>query len=82
MRTEWTKELRKNSHIYFLARLCGDGIFSNWYQRTIVVDDFQYLHMVQYMMAQKTKLFHDTERYTQILRATTPKECKAFGKQI
>lgn len=34
------------------------------------------------MMAQKAKLFHDSRRYTQILRATTPAECKRLGKQI
>ena len=33
-------------------------------------------------MAQKAKLFHDAERYTAILRATTPRECKNLGKQV
>jgi predicted NAD-dependent protein-ADP-ribosyltransferase YbiA (DUF1768 family) len=34
------------------------------------------------MMAQKAKLFHDSTRYTAILRASTPWECKDFGRQV
>ena len=34
------------------------------------------------MMAQKARLFHDSERYTAILRATNPWECKDLGKQV
>ncbi len=34
------------------------------------------------MMAQKAKLFHDSERYTAILRSTQPWECKDLGKQV
>ena len=56
--------------------------FSNWYHRTFVIDDFEYAFVEQYMMAQKAKLFHDSRWYTQILRATTPAECKRLGKQI
>ena len=58
-----------------------NGYLSNWYRRKFVIDDFEYLHVEQYMMAQKAKLFHDSARYTAILRATEPWECKALGKQ-
>ena len=34
------------------------------------------------MMAQKAKLFHDSERYTRIFRANTPDGCKALGKEV
>lgn len=34
------------------------------------------------MMAQKAKLFHDSRRYTAILRASKPWECKDLGKQV
>ena len=34
------------------------------------------------MMAQKAKLFHDSERYTAILRSTQPWECKDLGKHV
>ena len=47
-----------------------NGFLSNWYRCKFVIDDFEYLHVEQYMMAQKAKLFHDSARYTAILRAT------------
>ena len=58
------------------------GEFSNWYQRPFVIDDFRYFCVEQYMMAQKAKLFHDAENYTNILRANTPGGCKYLGKQV
>ena len=58
------------------------GEFSNWYQREFVIDDFRYFCVEQYMMAQKAKRFHDSVRYTAILRANSPKGCKALGKQV
>ena len=33
-------------------------------------------------MAQKAKLFHDHERYTAILRASEPWECKDLGRHV
>ncbi len=59
-----------------------NGEFSNWYRRKFVIDDFEYLYVEQYMMAQKAKLFHDHTRYTAILRATDPWECKDLGRQV
>ena len=59
-----------------------NGEFSNWYPRPFVIDDFEYLFVEQYMMAQKARLFHDSKRYTQILRAQTPRQCKDLGKQV
>lgn len=47
-----------------------------------MIDDFRYFCVEQYMMAQKAKLFHDSVRYTAILRANSPKDCKALGKQV
>ena len=58
------------------------GYLSNWYRCKFVIDDFEYLHVEQFMMAQKAKLFHDSARYKAILRATTPRECKALGKLV
>ena len=59
-----------------------NGEFSNWYQRPFVIDDFEYSFVEQYMMAQKAKLFHDSKRYTAILRADDPGACKQLGKQV
>ena len=68
--------------IFFWKEDEENGYFSNWYGRTFVIDDFEYLHVEQYMMAQKAKLFHDSERYTAILRASKPWECKDLGKRV
>lgn len=70
------------SYTFFWKDDEENGEFSNWYRRKFVIDDFEYLHVEQYMMAQKAKLFHDSSRYTKILRATTPRECKSLGKQV
>ena len=59
-----------------------NGYLSNWFGRKFVIDDFEYLFVEQYMMAEKARLFHDSARYTAILRATGPWECKELGRQV
>ncbi|MBR0086741.1 MAG: TIGR02452 family protein [Lachnospiraceae bacterium] len=59
-----------------------NGIFSNWYQRSFIVDDVEYLHVEQYMMAQKALLFHDEEIYRKIMETSSPSKCKALGKEV
>ena len=76
------RPVKQNPPVFFWKDDESNGFFSNWYRRKFVVDDFEYLHVEQYMMAQKAKLFHDSERYTAILRATKPWECKDLGKQV
>ena len=73
---------RKQPMVLFWKDDEENGCFSNWYRKPFVIDDFTYLHVEQYMMAQKAKLFHDSERYTAILRSTNPWECKDLGKQV
>lgn len=58
------------------------GCFSNWYPSKFVIDDFEYSNVEQYMMAMKAKLFHDSSRYTRILKTDDPQECKKLGKQV
>lgn len=72
----------KPKYTFFWKDNEENGIFSNWYRRKIVIDDFEYFCVEQYMMAQKAKLFHDSDRYTQILKATTPWECKDLGRKV
>ncbi len=73
---------RRLPPVFFWKDNEENGYLSNWYRRKFVIDDFEYLHVEQYMMARKAKLFHDSARYTAILRATKPWECKDLGKQI
>lgn len=74
--------VKKNNYVFFWKDNGKNGYLSNWYQCKFVIDDFEYLHVEQYMMAQKAKLFHDSARYTAILRATDQQECKALGKLV
>lgn len=76
------RPVRKQPVVFFWKNDEENGCFSNWFRRKFIVDDFEYLFVEQYMMAQKAKLFHDSERYTAILRATQPWECKNLGKQV
>ena len=78
-------ELRRPARrpaVFFWMDDGENGCFSNWYRRKFVVDDFEYLHMEQYMMAQKARFFHDAASYTAILRATEPAECKRLGRLV
>ena len=76
------RPVRKQPVVFFWTDEGENGCFSNWFRRQFVIDDFEYLFVEQYMMAQKAKLFHDAERYTAILRAAQPQECKALGRQV
>ncbi len=68
--------------VFFWKDTEENGCFSNWYRRPFVIDGIQYPHVEQYMMSQKARLFHDEVRYTAILRATDPNDCKKLGKQV
>ena len=68
--------------VFFWHEYGENGIFSNWYQRSFIVDDVEYLHVEQYMMAQKALLFHDEEIYRRIMETSSPSKCKALGKEV
>ena len=68
--------------VFFWHEYEENGYLSNWYPCNFVVDDFEYLFVEQYMMAQKAKLFHDAQAYTAILRASDPQACKDLGRQV
>lgn len=76
------RTIHRKPTVFFWKETEENGCFSNWYRRVFVIDGFQYLHVEQYMMSQKAKLFHDAERYTAILRATDPNDCKKLGKLV
>ena len=71
-----------NNCTFFWHEYEDNGFLSNWFESPFVIDDFCYLHVEQYIMAQKAKLFHDAKEYTAILRATTPNDCKKYGRLV
>ena len=86
---DWTEKyvkmhrpVRGQRVVFFWKDDEENGYLSNWYGRKFVIDDFEYLFVEQYMMAEKARLFHDSARYTAILRATGPWECKELGRQV
>ena len=78
----WPKMSLTNDFIFFWKDNEEYGFLSNWYKSKFVIDDFEYLHVEQYIMAQKAKMFHDSANYTAILRATEPWECKDLGRKV
>ena len=76
------RPVRRQHVVFFWKDDEENGYLSNWFSRKFVIDDFEYLFVEQYMMARKAKLFHDSERYTAILRASRQWECKELGKQV
>lgn len=74
--------LGQQAPVFFWKVNEENGWMSNWYRRKFVIDDFEYLHVEQYMMSRKAKLFHDSASYTAILRETDPQVCKKLGKGV
>ena len=74
--------MNKQTVVFFWRPNEENGCFSNWYSGRFVLDGFEYQHVEQYMMAEKARLFHDTEMYEKILRTADPKKCKALGKKV
>ena len=56
--------------------------FSQWYERGFSIDGVQYRCAEQWMMAEKARLFGDSETRQLILDATHPREMKALGRQV
>ena len=75
-------DLKQREPVFFWKVNEENGWMSNWYRRKFVIDNFEYLHVEQYMMSRKAKLFHDSSSYTAILRETDPQECKKLGKGV
>lgn len=56
--------------------------FSQWYFSPFSIDGVDYATAEHYMMACKAKLFNDEDSFEKILKATTPTQAKAFGRQV
>jgi len=56
--------------------------FSQWFNRSFEIDDHRYPTAEHWMMAEKARLFGDSEMLEAILNAPTPKEAKAYGRKV
>ena len=68
--------------LFFWKENEENGWMSNWYRCRFSVGGVRYIHVEQYMMAQKAKLFGDFESYDAILRESDPWKCKKLGRGV
>lgn len=59
-----------------------NGPFSQWLRCRFVVDGVKYNCAEQYMMAEKARLFGDKKMERAIMKSTSPREQKAFGRKV
>ena len=55
---------------------------SQWFAAPFEIDGGKYPTAEHYMMAEKARLFNDTDMLEKILECKTPKEAKAFGRKV
>ena len=60
----------------------GKACLSQWYPSPFVVDDGYYHCAEQYMMAQKARLFGDSETFIQIMASYDPMTIKKLGRRV
>ncbi len=60
----------------------GKFIFSQWHPSPFTVEDVPYRTAEHWMMAEKARLFGDTDTLAQIIQAPEPKEAKALGRKV
>ncbi|MGA6164981.1 NADAR family protein [Amycolatopsis magusensis] len=60
----------------------GKWCLSQWWPVLFTVDGVEYRSAEQYMMAEKARLFGDTEAEQRILGSETPAEAKELGRAV
>lgn len=58
------------------------GPFSQWHPAPMKVDGKFYPTAEHYMMAEKARLFNDQEAEKEIMKASGPREAKAWGRKV
>lgn len=58
------------------------GAFSQWYASSIVIEGEKYNCAEQWMMANKARMFNDSETLLKIMDAPHPSEQKKLGRQV
>lgn len=66
-----------NGHIFFWGEWP-----SNWTPSPFVLDGVQYNCVEQYMMAEKARLFGDTQTLSRIMATSDPRDQKRYGRQV
>ncbi|QHV97923.1 NADAR family protein [Spirosoma endbachense] len=71
----WGHQPRKDGRI-------GESCFSQWWVAPFDVNGVQYRSAEQYMMAEKARLFDDTDVLEKILTCQSPAEAKKLGRLV
>src|SRR5690242_18213405 len=58
------------------------GPYSQWAKYQMEIDGVTYNTCEQYMMAEKARLFGDTEAEAAIMAVSNPREQKALGRKV
>ncbi|PUA29532.1 MAG: hypothetical protein B0W54_02815 [Cellvibrio sp. 79] len=77
----------KLEYVFFWGhRQSGSNItkscFSQWFPAGFAVDSVQYKSAEHFMMAEKAKLFGDSDIHQKIIEAATPDEAKSLGRKV
>lgn len=59
-----------------------NGIYSQWYQSVMTIDNIKYNCCEQYMMHQKALYFGDEDTAEKIMLTSHPKDQKALGREV
>ena len=62
--------------------IINKSCLSQWYKSDFIIDDVKYCCMEQYMMAEKAKLFNDSETLNLIMDETDQKTIKDLGRMV
>jgi ribA/ribD-fused uncharacterized protein len=71
----WGHASRREGHI-------DSACLSQWFPCAFEVDGTPYATAEHFMMAEKARLFHDSEALVAVLAAPTPRDAKAAGRTV
>lgn len=69
-------EISKDYHFFW------GGPFSQWYPSSFNIERITYNCAEQYMMAEKARLFNDTEALAAIMKSKDPSQQKGIGRKV
>jgi ribA/ribD-fused uncharacterized protein len=87
LKKDYVSEKRNEILFFWGHKKSDDGsitksVFSQWWMSDFTVDIEKYNCMEQYMMAEKARTFKDDEILNMIMKSTSPRDIKAFGRKV
>ncbi len=86
LRCRWDAGERFQFYFFYGHKPPASGVdascLSQWFQRVFTIDGIDYPTAEHWMMAEKARLFEDSEMLQEILSCNGPREAKAFGRKV